>query len=274
MNDVIFADLHMHSYYSDGELSPIEVYEVALEAGLKAAAITDHDTVEGLIALPQGLLEADLYIPGVEISAFEVNLSCHILGYFHHSRISKLSKILSACLDSRYERIEEMIGRLQKDGIDVSLRELLEDRAPSKLLGRPHLAELMIKKGIVKNKQEAFDEYLSNDSPYYVPYKRMLPKQAIDIIHSVDGIAFLAHPAKDNIDNKIKYLVDTGLDGIEIWHYSHTPAHEEYYLSQARKHNLLVSGGSDFHGYGKINIVGMKGVSEENYWKIIDRIRT
>ncbi len=269
----LFADLHMHSNYSDGEIPPIEVYQIAIEVGLKAAALTDHDTVEGVLSLPQALIEADLFIPGVEISASETGLTCHILGYFHHSSLNAVAESLSECEDNRLDRMKEMLEGLQKAGIDLSIEELLTERLPSKLVGRPHLASLMVRKGYVDTKQEAFDEYLSNDKPYYVPYKRMTPKQAIETIHDAKGLAFIAHPAKDNLDNRIKYLVDSGIDGIEIWHYSHIPAAEEYYQRQAAKFNLLLCGGSDFHYYAQKRIVGTKGVTEERYLDLKDRLK-
>ena len=120
----LFADLHMHSIYSDGDTPPIEVYQIAVEAGLKAAALTDHDTVEGILSLPQALIEADLFIPGVEISASEAGLTCHILGYFHYSNLNLVASSLSECEDNRLDRMKEILEGLNKIGIDLSIEEL------------------------------------------------------------------------------------------------------------------------------------------------------
>ena len=131
----------------------------------------------------------------------------------------------------------------------------------------------MVRKGYVDTKQEAFDVYLSNDKPYYVPYKRMTPKQAIEAIHDAKGLSFIAHPQVDNLDNKIKYLVDLGIDGIEIWYPKHIPAAEEYYIRQAAKYSLLLSGGSDFHYYSQKWLIGRKGVTEEIYLGLKERLK-
>jgi len=274
MDVQVFADLHTHTNFSDGMFPPIEVYQIVIESGIKAVSITDHDTVDGILALPKGLIEADLFLPGVEISAAEPELSCHILGYFHHTQLSKIEELLGHSKEARKSRLKEMIEKLRKNmGIELNIEELVMDSAPSQILGRPHLADLMIKKGLVRNRNTAFIKYLNQNSSVYVPYKKMTAKKAIEIIHEARGLSFIAHPGKDNVDNRIRYLVELGLDGIEVWHYAHrSSASEEYYLKQAIKYGLMTSGGSDFHAFNPIIPLGTKGVTKENYWKIKSKL--
>jgi predicted metal-dependent phosphoesterase TrpH len=253
-------DLHIHSTASDGSLSPAEILNIARELHLGAIAITDHDTTDGSkAALAGGIPPAVKFVTGVEISAtpppsFSFSGSMHILGYCIRLDDPLLNRTLDLLKDSRKNRNPRIIDRLNSLGIDISLNEIMDAVGESGQLGRPHIARHMVKKGYVKSISEAFDVYLATGQPAYVDKFRIEAARAIEIVLGAGGIPVLAHPillqAEDDtiIEGLVLSLKAMGLKGIEVYYPEHTPEHVARYTGIANRHNLLMTGGTDFHG--------------------------
>lgn len=255
------VDLHVHTTASDGTLTPKQVVALAKESGLAAIAITDHDTVAGLReALEAGDDQQLHVIPGVEISVNHGKNQLHLLGYY----IDPHNDILLDCLEHlqmyRRERNPEIVEKLRDLGFEVSLEEVTA-LAGGEIVGRPHFASLLVNKGYVADKQQAFNLYLANGQPAYVPKERLTPAEGINIIKAAGGVAVLAHPGqleelkdKTLLQQLINKLKQEGLQGIEAYYTEHAPETTELLLQIARAENLLVTGGSDFHGDNKPHI--------------------
>lgn len=246
------ADLHIHTHFSDSTSSPEEVIEQAYQNQLSAIAIADHDTVDGICPTIEAAKKYDIeVISAVELSTEYNGKDVHMLGYlFDYTDIALLKKI-SMMQDTRVERMEEMIDKLKALGIDnISLEEVCS-LAESKSVGRPHLAHVLVEKGWVKTIKQAFDKYLAEGKPGYVPKFKQSPMEAIKIIHDAGGIISMAHPMATRMDEIIPELVRSGMDAIEVY-YPNTPKNIiEFYEGIAKKHNLLMTGGSDAHGDAK-----------------------
>jgi hypothetical protein len=250
-------DLHTHTTASDGSYQPRDLVRLAAEMGLAAVAITDHDTAAGnaeaLQAGPEFGVEV---IPGVEISADSTYGSLHILGLFIRPDDEPMEAILRELRIYREERNRRMIDRLTELGIPVAMEEL-QALAGGEIVGRPHFAALLIKKGIVKTSNEAFDVYLKSGAKAYMEKKRLPTDQAIGMIRAAGGIPILAHPyavrARDpqQFESRLLALMDQGLRGIEVYYSDHTDQDVHYFADLARRFNLAVSGGTDFHGPAK-----------------------
>ena len=244
------ADLHLHSSYSDGSFSPQEVVSHAAALGLNPIALTDHDTVTGI---PEALragneMEVEV-IPGVEISVHEAKQEIHILGYFIQWEDPSLQRILDLLKAQRRERLDEMIRRLDRLGVPVSLSEVLQI-AGKGTVGRLHVARTLFANGAVRSLQEAFDRFLSRSRPAYVERTEFAAHQAISAIRDARGVAVLAHPGIDGL-TQLPSLIEAGLQGIEVFHPSHT-SEEVFTLSRvATERGLLMTGGSDCHGLAK-----------------------
>ncbi len=243
-----FADLHIHTYFSDSSASPLEVVQEASDQGLTCIAITDHDTMEGVtpaIQAARGTLEV---IAGIEISTEMQNKDIHILGYFINIEDKDLNARLIECQNVRMDRMKKMIEKLDELGIkNISWQEVCA-QGPVKSLGRPHLANLLIQKGWVKSHDEAFAKYLGEGCPAYVSKLKISPFEAIQLIRQAGGVAVLAHPMFNKRDELIPSFVEAGLEGIEVYYPNSTASVFRYYERIARKHNLVVTGGSDSHG--------------------------
>lgn len=247
-------DLHAHSSASDGMLSPAELVGYAKELNLEAIAITDHDTVEGVSeALSAGQALGMEVVPGIEISAEYPVHTMHILGYYVDHQDQRFMDNIAVLQQARAERNPRIVRNLQKIGINIEYDEILKE-AGSGQVGRPHFAKVLINKGYVKSTQEAFNKYLKKGAPGYEDKFRFQPDDAISHILNAGGIPVLAHPATlkcetgEEIETQVKKLVDFGLKGIEAFYSDHTRAQSELYIGLAEKYNLLVTGGSDFHG--------------------------
>lgn len=257
-----FVDLHIHSRFSDGAFSPKEIVEKAIISGLCAVSITDHDSISGLKEGEEEARKAGIgFVPGVELSAEENGREVHILGYFVEWRNLGLEIILKELTDFRHKRAERIIGELKKMKLDVSFEELKTVAEGSSSLGRMHVAQLLIRKGIVDNINEAFNEYIGEGKSAYVPKKKLSPSEAIRIIVDSGGIPALAHPGLTKMDFLIDGLVGQGLEGIEAFHSDHSNRDVKRYVRIAEENKLLLTGGSDFHGFqndtrllGKIRI--------------------
>ncbi|MFH1846237.1 MAG: PHP domain-containing protein [Candidatus Omnitrophota bacterium] len=243
-----FADLHVHTNLSDGILSPEEVVEHALQEGLKAISITDHDAVDAVDPCIFFAEDKEIeIIPGVELSSENGEREVHILGYYLDHKDRDFLKILSILQDSREERMDGMISLLKKKGMDVT-REKVFGSNSSGSIGRLHLARILKEEGFVKSLSEAFDRYIGEGKDCHVKHQRLDYKGAIYSIRKAGGVPTLAHPGVSCKEEDIKLYADAGLKGIEVYHPKHKPAENRRYLDLAQKYGLLVTGGSDCHG--------------------------
>jgi len=243
------ADLHVHTHFSDSTFSPLAVVREALKQGLSGLGITDHDTCEGVLPAREAAEGSWLeIIPGIEFSCSLKNKDIHILGYFLDCYNHKLQEQLRKFQGARVERIYKMIKKLKMQGVDNIIPEDVLRLAESDAVGRPHLASVLVEKGWVPDIRSAFDRYLAEDRPAYVPKFKQTPYDAIALIHQAGGVAVLAHPSITNIDELIAGFVDAGLDGLEVYYPHCYPNTIRYYEGLARKYHLLMTGGSDAHG--------------------------
>ena len=252
-------DLHIHSTASDGSLTPSEILRQAQKLRLAAIAITDHDSLEGSKAARRTGIPSSLkFLTGVEISAayppfFPGSGSFHILGYRIRLDDTILNQTLGRLRQARKNRNPQILERLDKLGFPLSIEEVRQAAGQGQI-GRPHIAQAMMNKGFVQSIDEAFDNYLGNHKPAYVDKYRIACAEAIRIILGADGIPVLAHPGLLNSKNKsdlealIVNLKAIGIQGIEAYYPKHTRPKMKDYLEIADRHNLLVTGGTDFHG--------------------------
>jgi 3',5'-nucleoside bisphosphate phosphatase len=252
-------DLHIHSTASDGTLSPAEILAQSVRLGLGAISITDHDSIAGSReALIHGIPDRLGFLTGVEISAepppsYPGSGSIHILGYSLRMDDPELNRTLEKLQDSRRQRNPEIIARLNRLGISIRIEELEREAADGQP-GRPHIAKLLVKKGIVKTMDDAFDRYLGNGKPAYVDKFRIESSQAIELINASGGIPVLAHPgllgldSAEPLDELLREMTSMGLKGLEVYYPLHSPEQTRQYAECARCHNLLITGGTDFHG--------------------------
>ena len=242
------ADLHIHTTFSDGTATPEEVIGLAKKADLKTIAITDHDVVDGIeIAISFGRDAGIEVIPGVEFTTENGSTEIHILGYFIDYRDRSFLEILKKIQQNRVSRIYKIVEKLKGLGVNVSAEDILGLSSHGSV-GRPHVARILIKAGYVKSFREAFDKYLNFGGPAYVSHYKLSPEEAIKLILKVGGIPVYAHPAVSRSDELIPDLLAAGLMGIEVYYTGHSDMEEKHYLGLAKKYNLLVTGGSDFHG--------------------------
>jgi hypothetical protein len=243
------ADLHVHTYYSDSTYSPERVLQLAKEQGLAAVGICDHDSISGVEEALK--LEASYgveVVPGIELSAEYRNKEVHILGYFLDWKDSRLRALLKTIQEVRLWRAELMVSKLQGLGLDLEFDEVLAE-SKKRVVGRPHIARVLVRKGYVSSIDEAFERYLKLGAPAYVPKYNMLPEEAVRLVRKLGGVPVLAHPKfSPLVEEEIERLVKHGLRGIEVYHTKHTPEETECYAELARRHGLLVTGGSDSHG--------------------------
>lgn len=253
MGNRMEADLHSHTTASDGIQSPRANVQMALDAGLGAIAITDHDTISGVAeALAAGLELGIVVVPGVEISTVANGQDIHILGYYMNIEDERFLQRLASLRETRDTRNEMIIARLQELGIEITMEEVLKEVANVKrkgdTVGRPHIAAVLVNKGYVSTITEAFDRYLATGAAAYVNPPRIEPATAIRWIHDAGGRAVLAHPGIYHDDALVEAIASQGLDGIEVYHADHSPEDEERYRLFAGRKGLLMTAGSDFHG--------------------------
>lgn len=248
---MMFADLHLHTRFSDGTYTPDELVFHAREHGLAAIALTDHDTVEGCgpaaLACERVGIE---FIPGSELTAEVDGNELHLIGYMMDATDPRLLVEMARFQNVRQDRIREMVARLNKLGIPLNADEVLalaNCRAP----GRPHVGRALVQAGYCATLDEAFERFLKKNRPAWVPKFKMSAKDAIDLIHTAGGVAVMAHPGLSRNDAVIPELVADGLDGVECYHSKHSPSACEYYVEVAQHHGLLITGGSDCHGLNK-----------------------
>jgi predicted metal-dependent phosphoesterase TrpH len=247
----MFADLHLHTNFSDGTYTPEELTAQGKRLGFRALALSDHDTVEGCERMISACAAENIeFIPATELTAELDGHEVHLLGYFIDTSDAKLLIELARFQQVRQNRIREMVACIQK--LNVPLREeTVFEVANCRSPGRPHVARALVQAGLCANLDEAFERFLRKGKPAWVPKFKMSAEQAIDLIHSAGGLAVLAHPVLNNCDELIPALVECGLDGLECYHTKHPWAVAEHYVKMAEQLGLLVTGGSDCHGVSK-----------------------
>jgi hypothetical protein len=258
-----FVDLHSHSTASDGTLAPAAVARLAKQVGLSGWALTDHDTIGGIAeaAAESAAIGID-FLPGIEISAeFPNPGTMHILGYGIDPESTILKELTTTLLAGRDNRNPRIVAKLQELGVAITMdeveKEAGKDTNPAAVVGRPHIAAILHRKGYVSSIKQAFDKYLAPGGLAYFDKERLTPKQALEMIRASGGIPVLAHPVQLRCENNaqleriVKDLIDLGLEGIEVIHSDHTPERVEMYTTLANRFGLLKTGGSDFHGSKK-----------------------
>lgn len=251
------ADLHVHSTSSDGMSPPEELLAMALKRGLSAIAIADHDTTAGVQSLLEGSkgirsqLDPIIHnglevVPAIEINSDWEGRELHVLGYFVPLGESPFQDLLKRLRAVRKRRIDDMIAKLSQLGLPVQKDRVLE-LSKGESIGRPHIAAAMVEKGYVSSIGEAFDKFLARGRPGYVEREHLSPRESVRVIRASGGVAVWAHPGTTRADNLLPHLVACGLRGLEVYHPEHGQEDRERYLSLAARHNLCVTGGSDYH---------------------------
>ncbi|MGM0471382.1 MAG: PHP domain-containing protein [Bacillota bacterium] len=243
------VDLHLHTTFSDGNLTPTEVVERAEAIGLETIAITDHDTVEGISEAQLAAQNKDLKVlTGIELNTELEGSQIHMLGYCFDLQAQRLTNTLNRLRTARYDRIKQMVDKLALiEGIEIDFERVCQI-AGSSNLSRVHLARAIIEAGYATKVSEAFDKYIDQDSPAYVSRFKLTPQDAIKLIKSVGGVAILAHPGPLDRDDLIPDLIAAGLDGIEVYHSEHDKVATRHYEKLALEYDLIKTGGSDCHG--------------------------
>ena len=245
------SDLHMHTTYSDGKLTPEELIAAAKAAGLRYIAITDHDTVDGVAHLYENNYlpcKGIRIIPGLEFSAHHPTQEIHILGYnidiYNRELVDKLNDVSEA----RWTRFSEMVEKLQKLGYDIRETDVLTVAGASKSISRSHIGRVLVKKGYFPTVRDAFSELLQKGKPAYVPHYRLEVGEIIELIHQAGGMAVLAHPKLIYDDDIVRRICTEGIDGMEVFYPQHDAADTAKYSAMADEYHLMKTGGSDFHG--------------------------
>ncbi len=242
------CDLHIHSCYSDGTYSPVEIVEKAKEKNLCAISITDHDEIDAIgIARSQAKNNNILVISGVELSAIYNETEIHILGYLFDETDKELKEKLSKMREYREERARRILKKLEDYGFCISF-EFVKNIAGEGAIGRPHIAQAMLEHRDTNGYKEAFDKYIGNGKPCNVPKYKLNLKEAIELITDAGGIPILAHPNNISDYQVIDELLEFPFAGIEVWHPDHKAKDISFYLSITKERGLLATGGSDNHG--------------------------
>ena len=266
------ADLHIHTDFSDGTLSPEQVVKEAARLNLRTIAITDHDTVDAIeIAQSVGGREGINIIPAIELSSNYNSVDIHLLGYFIDIKNSALLEKLAELRSERVERIKKITKKLRAIGVKVEHQEVF-DVSKEGSPGRMHIADVLCNKGYCSNIRESFQKYLSDNGPAYVPKEALTLKDAIELIISSDGVPVFSHPGATKRDTLIPKMVEYGLQGIEVYYPTHQPEAVKRYKRIAKKYDLVVTGGSDCHGSWKPDIaLGSIKIGDDLVDKIKER---
>jgi 3',5'-nucleoside bisphosphate phosphatase len=275
-------DLHTHSTRSDGSLEPAALAKAAVDAGLTAIALTDHDTLAGLPeATAAGAAWGLEVIPGVEVTARFPHRAMHVLAYGFDPQDPTLGAMLARVRAGRTDRNDRILARLAELGVPVTMEDVRGAcGASGRTIGRPHIASAMVRRGWVRDEKTAFGRYLKDGGVAYVPAEVVDPEEVISAVLAAGGATVLAHPRQLRLDGTEAYgqlftrLANAGLAGIEVWHPSHSPIEREVFLRLATERGLVATAGSDFHGAAKPDIhlgVGDGTISVE--YEIWDRLR-
>ncbi|MEG6586430.1 PHP domain-containing protein [Dendrosporobacter sp. 1207_IL3150] len=245
------TDLHIHTTASDGRLTPLEILNHAIEVGLNHISITDHDTVDGLLELHElGYLanKKITIITGIEFSTDLPLNEVHILGYNIDIFSCELQKQLDLIIRDRWDRVNRTIEKLTELGYAVEFDRIVELAGNTTSIGRPHIARALVEKGYFPTVTEVFNTLLYKNGPAYVPHYKLSYTSVIKLIEQSGGISVLAHPGLVEDDTIVDDIINSGINGIEVYHPRHNSTQIEKYLELAKRNNLIVTGGSDFHG--------------------------
>ena len=267
-------DLHTHSTCSDGTDSPFTVVKKALSAGITILGITDHDTTAGWNEAQSAIAPQIQLALGAEISCLtDDGISVHMLGLLFDGENEDMQRMLADSRNTRVPRMRKMVTLLQEAGYEITMEDVLAASPDQATLGRPHLADALVSKKIVKDRAEAFAQLLHNDSKFYVTHLSPTPVDAIKTIRAAGGVAVIAHPFASRRGQTLRAesfqdLVDAGLNGIEV-HHRDQSLDEQHVLSQiAVEMNLAITGSSDYHGAGKVNQLGENTTHPQEWEKL------
>lgn len=278
------VDLHCHSTASDGTLSPTDVVQLAVDSGLSALALTDHDTVGGIAEAAAAANARGIdFLPGIEISCDWKQGTMHILGYGIDPTSPVMTELTARLIEGRDHRNPRIVAKLQELGVAITMAEV-EQESGGGVIGRPHIAAILVRKGYVSSIKQAFNEYLAPGGKAYFDKERLSSKQALTMIRESGGLPVLAHPVQlrcendAQLDTVVKNLVDQGLAGIEIFHSDHDAPWVAKSQALAEKYRLLTTGGSDFHGSNKKDIrlgnAGGNQVPRAFYEALVERLQS
>lgn len=241
-------DLHLHSDASDGAMAPAAVVDAAVAGGLDLIALADHDTVAGVAPASEAATGRLHVLPAIEVSTTHGPADLHILGYNVDIADQRLNAYVQTARDRREERVVSMIGLLDDLGLPLELDDVWNAAGHASALARPHLARAMLERGLVGSISEAFDRYIGDGGPAFLPTRLPPPAEAIDLIHSAGGIAVWAHPPLDGLEGLVERFARDGLDGLECHRPRLNRAEIRRISRAARRNDLLITGGSDWHG--------------------------
>ena len=270
-------DLHTHTTASDGTDSPFELVNKALSAGIKTLAITDHDSTAGWNEAITALRPPMSLVLGAEISTLTVNgISVHILGLLFDGEDRNLQQMLADSRDTRIPRIRKMVELLAADGISITMEDVIAATPSGATVGRPHLADALVKNKVITTRDEAFVDLLHNDSKYYVTHAAPTPEAAISQIRAAGGVAVIAHPFASRRGEVISTstfssLLAAGLNGIEVNHRDHSNIEREQLIEIADQLDLVKTGSSDYHGNGKLNALG-ENLTDPTQWERLESL--
>ena len=269
------VDLHTHTTASDGALAPRALVELAWRQGVRVLAVTDHDSTEGLAEAQAAAAACSglTIVPGLEINCDVEGGEVHVLGYGVEHQAAWFQEFLSAQRAERAARVHRIAERLAELGMPIDPAEvfaIVKEGSP----GRPHVAQVMMARGYVKSMREAFDRYLHTGGPAHVPRKRLTPGEAVDVVRRARGVPVVAHPGVGGKDELIPELIAGGLMGIECYYAEHSAAQRAAYLELCRRHDLVATGGSDFHGphTGRHNPPGTPAVPMASWEALQERM--
>jgi predicted metal-dependent phosphoesterase TrpH len=270
-------DLHTHTTFSDGTDTPTQLINKALAAGITTIALTDHDSISGWQEATTALRPGIALAPGAEVSCQTPDgISVHILGLLFDPSNTELINTLEKTRENRFGRMEKIIAKINEAGIDITMSEVLEQLSDGATLGRPHLADALVKKGVVASREEAFTQMLHNHSKYYVSHYSPTPEAVIKLIKGAGGVSVIAHPMASHRGRTISLdtfgsLIQAGLDGIEVDHRDHSPQEKTQLIALARDSKLVMTGASDYHGNGKLNLLGEYTTEPAQWQKLEER---
>jgi len=255
------VDLHIHSAASDGRYTPVEIVRKAVTAGLTVIALTDHDTIDGMVPAIEAAREfpALTLIPGVELSTDVPSGEIHVLGYFIDYTGQEFQASLERMRNSRANRADKMVAKLKELGCDIEL-ERVKQIAGNGALGRAHIAQALLEKGYISSFRDAFSKYIGHGCPAYVVREKLTPAEAVKLVLKANGLPVLAHPYTAlNPEEVIKELKTIGLVGMEVYYAGYLPSEMNILLNMAEKYELIPTGGTDYHGIDATSDIAIGG---------------
>lgn len=268
-------DLHAHSNVSDGTETPADVMASAARAGLDVVALTDHDSTDGWAEASRAAVrEGIALVPGMEISCrTEQGISVHLLSYLHDPTHPGLLEEITKSKDARLTRAERMVSLLAED-YPLTWDDVIHQVAPGATMGRPHIADALVAAGVVSDRTEAFASILTSRSRYWVQHYAPEPALAVELVRAAGGVPVFAHPVASSRGRVVgeetyQEMIDAGLAGLEVDHRDNPEEGRKFLRKLASRHNLLITGSSDYHGTGKVNLLGENTTDPEVFGRIV-----